>query len=164
LAIFALRAGRQQKPHPNLSTRSAILDVICHILTNSGQLEMLLLDKRIFGLFGKLPILGRLVPQIIIPIHAAPSPFIFGSNLVSQKSFGCNRLKVLSGARALLVSHWAVDSNAAMRLTTSTFDIMKIAHSALFRLLAEFERSIIAERVRAGLAGASAEGKRLGRR
>ena len=30
-----------------------------------------------------------------------------------------------SGARALLVSHWAVDSNAAMRLTTSTFNIMK---------------------------------------
>jgi CHAT domain-containing protein len=28
-------------------------------------------------------------------------------------------------ARALLVSHWAVDSNAAMRLTTSTFDMMK---------------------------------------
>jgi CHAT domain-containing protein len=30
-----------------------------------------------------------------------------------------------AGARALLVSHWAVESNAAMRLTTSTLDIMK---------------------------------------
>jgi CHAT domain-containing protein len=30
-----------------------------------------------------------------------------------------------AGARALLVSHWAVDSAAATRLTTSTFDILK---------------------------------------
>jgi CHAT domain-containing protein len=36
---------------------------------------------------------------------------------------------IYAGARALLVSHWAVDSNAAMRLTTSTFDIMKSDHS-----------------------------------
>jgi CHAT domain-containing protein len=30
-----------------------------------------------------------------------------------------------AGARALLVSHWAIDSEAATRLTTSTFDILK---------------------------------------
>jgi CHAT domain-containing protein len=30
-----------------------------------------------------------------------------------------------AGARALLVSHWAVESNAATRLTTSTFDILQ---------------------------------------
>ena len=30
-----------------------------------------------------------------------------------------------AGARAILVSHWAVEATAAMRLTTSTFDIMK---------------------------------------
>jgi len=29
------------------------------------------------------------------------------------------------GPRALLVSHWAVDSKAAVRLTTSTFDGLK---------------------------------------
>jgi CHAT domain-containing protein len=29
------------------------------------------------------------------------------------------------GARALLVSHWSVDSDARTRLTTSTFDLMK---------------------------------------
>ena len=29
-----------------------------------------------------------------------------------------------AGARALLVSHWAVDSQASTRLITSTFDIM----------------------------------------
>jgi len=30
-----------------------------------------------------------------------------------------------AGAHALLVSHWAVDSDAATRLTTTAFDIMK---------------------------------------
>ena len=30
-----------------------------------------------------------------------------------------------AGARALLVSHWVVGSNAAMRLTTAAFDVMK---------------------------------------
>jgi CHAT domain-containing protein len=30
-----------------------------------------------------------------------------------------------AGARALLVSHWRIDSKAATRLATSTFDIMK---------------------------------------
>jgi CHAT domain-containing protein len=38
---------------------------------------------------------------------------------------GLARAFFYAGARALLVSHWAVDSNAAMRLTTTTFDIMK---------------------------------------
>jgi CHAT domain-containing protein len=32
---------------------------------------------------------------------------------------------VYAGARALLVSHWGIDSKAATRLATSTFDIMK---------------------------------------
>lgn len=31
----------------------------------------------------------------------------------------------IAGARALLVSHWAVDSEAATRLTTSAFDLLK---------------------------------------
>ena len=30
-----------------------------------------------------------------------------------------------AGARAMLVSHWAVDSDAATKLTTSTFDEIK---------------------------------------
>jgi CHAT domain-containing protein len=30
-----------------------------------------------------------------------------------------------AGSRALLVTHWAVDSGAAMRLTTSTFELLK---------------------------------------
>jgi len=38
---------------------------------------------------------------------------------------GLARSFFYAGARALLVSHWAVDSEAATRLTTSTFDILK---------------------------------------
>jgi CHAT domain-containing protein/tetratricopeptide (TPR) repeat protein len=38
---------------------------------------------------------------------------------------GLARAFFYAGAHALLVSHWAVDSDAATRLTTTTFDIMK---------------------------------------
>jgi CHAT domain-containing protein len=38
---------------------------------------------------------------------------------------GLARAFFYAGARALLVSHWAVESNAATRLTTSTFGILK---------------------------------------
>jgi CHAT domain-containing protein len=38
---------------------------------------------------------------------------------------GLARAFFYAGTRALLVSHWAVDSNAATRLTTSTFDELK---------------------------------------
>jgi CHAT domain-containing protein len=38
---------------------------------------------------------------------------------------GLARAFFYAGARALLVSHWSVDSQAATRLTTSTFAIMK---------------------------------------
>ena len=38
---------------------------------------------------------------------------------------GLARAFFYAGTRALLVSHWAVESTAAVRLTTSTFDIMK---------------------------------------
>ncbi|HEY2246776.1 MAG TPA: CHAT domain-containing tetratricopeptide repeat protein [Bradyrhizobium sp.] len=37
---------------------------------------------------------------------------------------GLARAFFYAGTRALLVSHWAVDTEAALRLTTSTFDIM----------------------------------------
>ena len=41
-----------------------------------------------FGRLGKLPILGRLVPQIISPIHAAPSStYLIGSG---GKIMGCH--------------------------------------------------------------------------
>jgi CHAT domain-containing protein len=38
---------------------------------------------------------------------------------------GLTRAFFYAGARALLVSHWRIDSKAASRVTTSTFDIMK---------------------------------------
>ena len=50
---------------------------------------------------------------------------IAGDKPGAEALSGLARAFFYAGARALLVSHWAVDSNAAMRLTTSTFDIMK---------------------------------------
>jgi CHAT domain-containing protein len=38
---------------------------------------------------------------------------------------GLARAFFYAGARALLISHWSVDSEAATRLTTSTFAVMK---------------------------------------
>jgi CHAT domain-containing protein/Tfp pilus assembly protein PilF len=50
---------------------------------------------------------------------------IAGDKPGAEALSGLARAFFYAGARALLVSHWAVDSNAAMRLTTSTFDTMK---------------------------------------
>jgi CHAT domain-containing protein len=50
---------------------------------------------------------------------------IAGDKPGAEALSGLTRAFFYAGARALLVSHWAVDSNAAMRLTTSTFNIMK---------------------------------------
>jgi CHAT domain-containing protein/tetratricopeptide (TPR) repeat protein len=50
---------------------------------------------------------------------------IAGDKPGAEALSGLARAFFYAGARALLVSHWAVDSNAAMRLTTSTFKVMK---------------------------------------
>jgi CHAT domain-containing protein len=50
---------------------------------------------------------------------------IAGDKPGAEALSGLARAFFYAGARALLVSHWAVESNAAMRLTTSTFDMMK---------------------------------------
>jgi CHAT domain-containing protein/tetratricopeptide (TPR) repeat protein len=50
---------------------------------------------------------------------------IAGDKPGAEALSGLARAFFYAGARALLVSHWAVDSNAAMRLSTSTFDVMK---------------------------------------
>jgi CHAT domain-containing protein len=50
---------------------------------------------------------------------------IAGDKPGAEALSGLARAFFYAGARALLVSHWAVESNAAMWLTTSTFDIMK---------------------------------------
>jgi CHAT domain-containing protein len=50
---------------------------------------------------------------------------IAGDKPGAEALSGLARAFFYAGARALLVTHWAVDSNAATRLTTATFDIMK---------------------------------------
>jgi hypothetical protein len=50
-----------------------VLDIIGDLLADRRQLKQLVLDDRIVGLLSKLPIHGRLVPEIVGPIHAAPS-------------------------------------------------------------------------------------------
>jgi hypothetical protein len=65
-------AGWEPKPSPHLPSRHTILDVVGCLLANRCQVEQLLLYRWVFGPFGKLPILGRFVPQIISPIHVAP--------------------------------------------------------------------------------------------
>jgi CHAT domain-containing protein len=50
---------------------------------------------------------------------------IAGDKPGAEALSGLARAFFYAGARALLVSHWAVESNAATRLTTSTFDLLK---------------------------------------
>ena len=50
-----------------------IFHVIGDLLTDRSQLKHLILDGRIIGLLGKLLVHGRLVPEIVSPIHAAQS-------------------------------------------------------------------------------------------
>lgn len=47
-----------------------------------------------------------------------------GEKMGAEAMSGLARAFFYAGARALLVSHWRIDSKAATRLTTSTFDIM----------------------------------------
>lgn len=50
---------------------------------------------------------------------------IAGDKPGAEALSGLARAFFYAGARALLVSHWAVDSEAATRLATSTFDLLK---------------------------------------
>jgi CHAT domain-containing protein len=50
---------------------------------------------------------------------------IAGDRPGAEALSGLTRSFFYAGARALLVSHWAVDSEAATRLAISTFDILK---------------------------------------
>ncbi|MGY4627992.1 CHAT domain-containing tetratricopeptide repeat protein [Bradyrhizobium sp. USDA 4486] len=50
---------------------------------------------------------------------------IAGEKPGAEALSGLARAFFYAGARALLVSHWAVDSEAATRLTTSTFELLK---------------------------------------
>ena len=44
------------------------------LLADGCQIEELLLNQDIFSLFGKFPIHSRLLPKIVIPVHAWSSP------------------------------------------------------------------------------------------
>jgi hypothetical protein len=55
-------AGRGRGLAAVLSTRQMILDIIGYLLADRRHLKHLILDDRIVGLLGKLPILRRLVP------------------------------------------------------------------------------------------------------
>jgi len=50
---------------------------------------------------------------------------IAGDKPGAEALSGLARAFFYAGARALLVTHWAVDSEAATRLSTSTFDLLK---------------------------------------
>ncbi len=50
---------------------------------------------------------------------------IAGDKPGAEALSGLARSFFYAGARALLVTHWSVDSEAATRLTTSTFDLLK---------------------------------------
>jgi CHAT domain-containing protein/Tfp pilus assembly protein PilF len=50
---------------------------------------------------------------------------IAGDKPGAEALSGLARAFFYAGARSLLVTHWAVDSEAATRLTTSTFDLLK---------------------------------------
>ena len=50
---------------------------------------------------------------------------IAGDKPSAEALSGLARAFFYAGARALLASHWAVDSEAATRLTTATFDRLK---------------------------------------
>jgi CHAT domain-containing protein len=50
---------------------------------------------------------------------------IAGDKPGAEALSGLARSFFYAGARSLLVTHWAVDSAAATRLTTSTFDLLK---------------------------------------
>jgi CHAT domain-containing protein len=55
---------------------------------------------------------------------------IAGDKPGAEALSGLARAFFYAGARALLVSHWSVDTEAATRLTTTTFDILKTDREA----------------------------------
>ena len=59
-------------------------------------------------------------PMTAIALESGPAR-TYGSGIVFELPDDVTRL----GARALLVSHWAVDSDAAAKLTTTTFDVLQ---------------------------------------
>src|SRR5262249_3337465 len=53
----------------HLPACKTILDVVGDLFANVCQVEEFFLDYGIFGLFSKLSIRGRLLPEIVVPLH-----------------------------------------------------------------------------------------------
>src|SRR5262249_21808104 len=53
----------------HLPACKTILDVVGDLFADVCQVEEFFLDDGIFGLFGKLSIRGRLLPEIVVPLH-----------------------------------------------------------------------------------------------
>ena len=51
-----------------------IFDVVGDLFADGRQLKQLALDDRIIGLLGTLPVHGRLIPEIVRPIHPGRIP------------------------------------------------------------------------------------------
>jgi hypothetical protein len=61
------------RPLP-LSARQTIFNITGDLLADRGQFKKFFLDEGIFRLLAKLPINRRLLPQIVIPVHARSCP------------------------------------------------------------------------------------------
>jgi hypothetical protein len=72
-----------RRPSP---ARATILDVIGDLLADACQVDEFLLDEGIFGLLGKLPIHGRLLPKIVIPVHDSSR---FGHSRKTTECLAC---------------------------------------------------------------------------
>ena len=85
---------------------------------------------------------------------------IAGDKPGAEALSGLARAFFYAGARALLVTHWAVDSAAATRLTTSTFDRLKAdpklgrAEALRQAMLGYLNDASIAEKRLSGILGA----------
>ena len=68
--------------------RQMIFDVIGDLITNERQRKQLVLDDRIVGLLGKVPIQGRLAPHTVRPIiHAEHSTVELGAVTIHCGAF-----------------------------------------------------------------------------
>ena len=65
-----------------------IFDVVSDLLADGRQFKHLVLDDRIVGLLGKSPIHGRLVPEIVRPIHGPENTDELGSSTTLSVTAG----------------------------------------------------------------------------
>ena len=98
------------RPSPAWPT---ILDVIGDLLAYGCEVEQFLLDEGVFGLLGKLPIHGRLLPKIVVPVHDVSG---------SGRCDIANRSSVVD---RLYGSQLAFARDALMRLTHAFYPVFK---------------------------------------